>query len=130
MSGAILGGGAPGGAARPAVAAVDMGYGHLRAARPIAEALGVEVLQVDRAPLADAEELRLWRRVRRAYEWTSRASQVPGLGAPLRRALEWVTDIPHRYPLRDLSAPTRGAGALDRLLQRVDAVRRAIVAEP
>ena len=37
-----------------------------------------------------------------------RLSQVPRVGAPLRRALEAVTDIPRLHPYRDLSAPTRG----------------------
>ncbi len=62
---------------KPLVVAVDMGYGHMRAARPLARLLGTEVVQVDRPPLAGPEEQRLWARVRRAYEWTSRASQLP-----------------------------------------------------
>ncbi|HEU4385271.1 MAG TPA: hypothetical protein VFR85_17435 [Anaeromyxobacteraceae bacterium] len=102
----------------PMVVAVDMGYGHLRAARPLARLLGTELVHVDRPPLADAEEQRLWVRVRRAYEWTSRASQLPGLGRPFRWLLDSVTDIPHLYPLRDLSAPSQGALALERLVRR------------
>ncbi len=115
---------------RPVVVSVEMGYGHLRAARPIAEALGGEILHVDRDPLAGLEEQRLWQRVRRAYEWTSRISQIPILGAPLRWVLDRITDIPHLYPYRDLSAPTRGALALERLFRRglgdglVDTLRR------
>ncbi|MGA8893326.1 MAG: hypothetical protein WB493_17330 [Anaeromyxobacteraceae bacterium] len=103
---------------KPLVAAVDMGYGHMRAARPIARALGVEVVHVDRAPLVGPEEKRVWDRVRAAYEWTSRASQVPVLGGPFRWALESVTDIPHLHPYRDLSAPTRGVAALERMVRR------------
>ena len=95
-----------------------MGYGHLRAARPIARALGVEITQVDRPPLVGPEELKVWDRVRAAYEWTSRASQLPYLGRPFRWALDSVTDIPHLHPYRDLSAPTRGVAALERLVRR------------
>jgi hypothetical protein len=36
----------------PVVASVEMGYGHLRAAHALASALGVEILHVDRPPLA------------------------------------------------------------------------------
>ncbi|MBS1109324.1 MAG: hypothetical protein H6Q88_1316, partial [Anaeromyxobacteraceae bacterium] len=61
---------------KPLVVAVDMGYGHLRAARPVARALGVEITLVDRPPLVGPEELKVWDRVRKAYEWTSRASQL------------------------------------------------------
>jgi len=103
---------------KPVVVAVDMGYGHLRAAAPLAEALGTEVLQVDRAPIVAPEEERLWRRVRRAYEHVSRLSQLPVVGAPLRWVLDAVTDIPRLHPYRDLSAPTRGVLTLERLVRR------------
>lgn len=103
---------------KPLVVAVDMGYGHLRAARPIARALGVEVTLVDRPPLVGPDERKVWNRVRTAYEWTSRASQLPYLGRPFRWALDSVTDIPHLHPYRDLSAPTRGVSALHRMVRR------------
>lgn len=102
---------------KPLVVAVDMGYGHLRAARPIARALGVEITLADRPPLVGPDELKVWGRVRTAYEWTSRASQFPYLGRPFRWALDSVTDIPHLHPYRDLSAPTRGVAALERLVR-------------
>ena len=54
-----------------------MGYGHMRAAHALASELGTEILQVDRPPLVAPEELRLWSASRRAYEITSRASQLP-----------------------------------------------------
>src|SRR4051794_4504775 len=54
---------------KPLVVAIEMGYGHLRAAEPIARLLGTEVLHADRPPLADTEEQRLWREARRAYEF-------------------------------------------------------------
>jgi hypothetical protein len=100
------------------VAAVEMGYGHLRAAWPIARALGAEVVRVDRPPVAGPEEERLWARTRGAYETTSRVSQLPLVGAPLRRLLEALTEIPHLHPIRDLSAPTAAVRAHERLLRR------------
>jgi len=102
----------------PLVVAVDMGYGHLRAAMHLAEALGSEVLQVDRAPLVVLEEERLWRRIRRAYELVSRLSQLPAVGAPIRYVLDSVTNIPRLHPYRDLSAPTRGVLTLERMVRR------------
>ncbi|WP_242340977.1 MULTISPECIES: hypothetical protein [unclassified Anaeromyxobacter] len=112
----------------PLVVAVEMGYGHMRAAMPLADALGTEVLQVDRAPLVAPGEERLWQRVRSTYEGVSRLSQVPWVGAPLRRALEAVTDIPRLHPYRDLSAPTRGVDTLDRLVRKRQ-LGRGLVAE-
>lgn len=102
----------------PAVVAVEMGYGHLRAATPLAEQLRCEVLQVDRPPIVAAEEERLWRRVRSAYELVSRLSQIPVVGAPLRALLDWTTNIPRLHPYRDLSAPSSGVLTLERLIRR------------
>lgn len=102
----------------PLVVAIEMGYGHLRAAAPIAAALGAEVYECDRAPLADADERVRWAEARRLYESSSRLSQVPFVGAPLRRALEAVTAIPHLHPYRDLSSPTIGARVLRRFIER------------
>jgi hypothetical protein len=102
----------------PVVASVEMGYGHLRAAHALAGELGTEILHVDRPPLVAAEELRLWRASRRFYEITSRASQIPIVGAPLRSLLESVTDIPHLHPQRDLSSPNLQVRSLHRLIEK------------
>ncbi len=102
----------------PVVAAVEMGYGHLRAAKALADRLGTGVALVDRPPVAGADELRLWRASRRFYEITSRASQLPIVGAPMRSLLDSMTAIPHLYPYRDLSAPTLQTRSLDRLIRQ------------
>jgi len=88
------------------VAAVDMGYGHLRAAHTLAKACGVPAHQVDRFPFASPREEQLWNVLRFAYTALSRASQRGGAGRALRLLLELITDIPHLYPYRDLSSPT------------------------
>ena len=95
-----------------------MGYGHLRAARAVSDALGTETLHVDRPPLVTPDEQRLWEASRRFYEATSRASQLPLVGAPLRILLETMTRIPHLYPHRDLSAPTLECLSLQRLIRK------------
>lgn len=99
----------------PLVVSIAMGYGHLRAAYPLAERLGTEVLHVDREPLADAEEQSQWKRTREFYEGFTRVSQIPVVGRPLGWALDTVTAIPPLFPFRDLSKPTAGAYGLDRL---------------
>lgn len=97
------------------VVAIDMGYGHLRAAHALADGLGAPVLEIDRPPLAIAGEPARWQRVRKGYEVLSRLSQVPLLGRPMRRLLEAITAIPHLHPHRDLSAPTAAVRWLERL---------------
>jgi hypothetical protein len=90
----------------PLLTAIDMGYGHLRAAHALATALDVPVHCVDEPPLADADEQRVWARARRMYEFVSRASQLPLVGGPFDFVLGALTSIPDLYPIRDLSAPT------------------------
>lgn len=100
------------------VAAVDMGYGHLRAAHALASALHQEVVEVDREPFASPVESRLWRHLRGAYTVLSQASQAPLIGGPLGRLLDGITQIPHLYPYRDLSSPTLAVEVLHWLIQR------------
>jgi len=102
----------------PLIAAVEMGYGHLRAAHSLARALGTAVVLADRPPLVGPDEQRLWRASRRFYEVTSRSSQLPVVGAPLRSLLDSITSIPPLYPYRDLSAPTFQVQSLDRLIRK------------
>src|SRR2546429_9988850 len=91
----------------PIVAAIDMGYGHLRAAAPLADALGVPMLRMDLPPLGDARDAWLWRRPRAVYEPLTRWSQIGLVGAPLRALLGHITALPEGGV--DLSAPTPGA---------------------
>ncbi|MBI5534249.1 MAG: hypothetical protein HY898_16110 [Deltaproteobacteria bacterium] len=104
---------------KPLVVAIEMGYGHLRAAWPLADALGIDVLEVDRPPLARVQEKELWKRTRQVYESICRVSQWPALGGPLRQFLDDATSIPHLHPSRDLSAPNAATRAIDLLAARV-----------
>lgn len=97
-----------------AVVAIEMGYGHMRPARALAQRFGSGVLHADRHPLADADEQARWQRLRQGYERMSRISTLPVVGTPLRAALNTVTHIPPLYPLRDLSSPTLGVKLLER----------------
>jgi hypothetical protein len=101
-------------AARAAVVAITMGYGHQRPARSLATQLGGEVLHADRPPLADQEEQAAWATIRRFYENVSRVSGLPWVGTPFRLTLNAITGIPHLYPFRDLSSPTMGVSYLER----------------
>ena len=103
---------------KPVVVSIDMGYGHLRAAYPLAAKLKTEVLHSDRPPLADKDEQRRWDRVRRFYDSLSRSSQRLGYRGALGAFLEVITSIPRLHPYRDLSTPTLGVQSLHRLIER------------
>jgi hypothetical protein len=94
-----------------------MGYGHLRAAYPLAERLGVEVLEVDAAPIADPKEVRLWAWVRRMHEVLSKP--MPFLGPfdrPARGLMDAITMIPPLHETRDHRAPTWSVRLLDQMI--------------
>jgi hypothetical protein len=99
------------------ITALDMGYGHLRAAAALASACGTTVTDADRPPIATEEEAATWQRTRRWYEALSRAADAwyaPGA----RRILDLITEIPPLEPPRDLSATTAGTRFLSRLIDR------------
>ena len=93
---------------KPVVAAIDMGYGHLRPAAALAEELGTQVLALDAPPLGGSSDREFWDGIRKLYEPVTRASQLPGVGLPARALLNLITAIPPLRPGRDLSGPTQG----------------------
>jgi hypothetical protein len=103
---------------KPTVAAIDMGYGHLRPARAIAAMLGVPVLQADQPPLADQEERDHWATTRRFYETMSRISSTPWIGPPFRAILNAATAIPPLHPFRDLSSRNLGVRLIERAARK------------
>ena len=99
---------------KPILAAIDMGYGHLRPAAALSGVLGTDVLQMDLPPLGNQQDREFWERTRKLYEPLTRFSQLPGLGPPMRALLNTITAIPSPWPARDLSAATQGTRWLQR----------------
>ncbi len=95
-----------------------MGYGHLRAALPLSDALGTELVHADRAPFADADEQKLWARVRQAQELLSKPLQIASFLGDPTRLMDRVTKIPPLYARVDHAHPNLGARALDFLVTR------------
>ena len=81
-------------AAPPVVAAVHMGYGHLRAADALATALAAPIVEVDRPPHATEEEVRVWERLRVFYEALSRGTESRLVGPLVDRLMRRITRIP------------------------------------
>lgn len=98
----------------PVVAAIDMGYGHLRPAAALAGFFATEVLHLDHPPLGAEADRRFWASAREVYEPLTRFSQLPAIGAPMRALLNTITAIPSPWPARDLSGPTQGTKWLQR----------------
>src|SRR5437879_13834759 len=99
---------------KPIVAAIEMGYGHLRPAAALAEALGTDLLQMDLPPLGEDVDWRFWESTRRLYEPLTRVSQLPGVGGPMRALLNTVAAIPSPWPAHGLSGLPRGPKCWER----------------
>ncbi len=103
----------------PLVATVTMGYGHLRAAYPLAEALGTEVVPVDESPIADAGEVSLWAWVRRMHEALSKPVRLLGaLDRPTRGLMDALTMIPPLHEPRDHREPSWSVRLLDTMIRQ------------
>ncbi|HEY5958697.1 MAG TPA: hypothetical protein VIV60_19185, partial [Polyangiaceae bacterium] len=100
------------------VVALEMGYGHLRAAYPIADALGVPVWLADEAPIADEMDRKLWRWIRQAHRLLSRPAPWSLLERPANNLMDLVTMIPPLHEKSDQSAPDLGVLALEKLVRR------------
>ena len=103
---------------KPLLACCEMGYGHIRAARPLASVLGVEAELADRPPLCTAREMKVWDIVRDLHRWSSRGSELPIVGRPVRAMLDAATMIPPLHPYRDLAGPSLASRFLDLLIAR------------
>jgi hypothetical protein len=97
------------------IVAAEMGYGHLRAALPLCDALGIELSHADQQPLAGPQERALWEVVRRIQELLSKPSRLSAyLGKP-QKWMDEVTKIPPLFESTDARAPSLGVRALDLL---------------
>jgi hypothetical protein len=100
------------------VVAVDMGYGHQRAAYPFRDIACERVITANTDASVSAEERTLWLRFQGLYESVSRVQRVPVVGPWLWRLYDSFQAISPHYPFRDLSQPTFGSMRLQRLLRR------------
>jgi hypothetical protein len=79
----------------PIVVAVEMGYGHLRAAYTIANYFSTDVVRMDLPPWASPAEAAIWRGVSKIYNTLSCAGDWPLAGPAAQRILEKITEISH-----------------------------------
>ncbi|MFA6018110.1 MAG: hypothetical protein WCT28_03775 [Patescibacteria group bacterium] len=96
-----------GGRALAHVVAVNMGYGHERAAFALRHlALNHEVIVANDYEGITDREKRLWNVGKGFYEFVSRFKHVPVLGTAAFGAMDKMQRIPEFYPRRDLSKPS------------------------
>jgi hypothetical protein len=100
------------------VVAVDMGYGHQRAAYPFRDIAYEGIITANAGAMVDPAERKRWKILQSLYEGVSRFNKVPVIGPWLWRTYDRFQAISPHYPFRDLSKPTLGSIRLDRLMRQ------------
>ncbi len=94
------------------VVAVDMGYGHQRAAYPLLDVATVPggwhfekptIISADSYPGIPYGDRMMWQATRKFYETVSRMKGFPLLGKQLFNVMDYLERIESFYPKRDLS---------------------------
>ncbi|MFA4872355.1 MAG: hypothetical protein WC659_00265 [Patescibacteria group bacterium] len=89
------------------IVAVDMGYGHQRAAYPLKQyAYGGEIVNANRYPGIPQKDKKIWQQGQEVYEFMSRFKKVPVIGEAAWDLYDQFQEIDPFYPKRDLSRPS------------------------
>lgn len=86
--------------------AADMGYGHQRAAYPLLELGGGEIITINDYDGIPEWEKEYWVNSVRSYDRLSRLKKIPLLGNLVFATMDMFQKIKPLYPFRDLSRPT------------------------
>ncbi len=100
------------------VVAVDMGYGHERAAYALKELSQGNVILANNYPGIPKHDRTLWEQSRTFYEQISRLKPTPIIGNILFEAMDKLQEIPEFYPRRDLSKPSIQLRQIYRLIRK------------
>lgn len=98
------------------IVSVMMGLGHMRAAHALRDLGGGTIVVDGSEQLCSPKEYGVWKTMRHAYYFLSRAEQIPIIGKHLFQLLNNLQEIPQYYPRRDLSAPNSAVRYLRSLI--------------
>ncbi len=105
--------------AKAHVIAVDMGYGHQRAAYPLKVlAYKGKVINANSYPGIPASDRKIWHQSRESYEWLSKFKKTPFIGEAIWHFFDKFQQIDNFYPKRDLSKPNVQLEYFMRLIEK------------
>ncbi len=87
------------------IISVNMGYGHQRTAYPLRDLFGGEIINANSYQGIPENDKKIWRRIRKFYEFVSDFKKIPLIGSGFFRMVDTVQRIASFYPERDLSEP-------------------------
>ena len=110
------------------IVAVDMGYGHQRAAFALKGiAQGGEVISANNYLDIPDQDRSVWENTRDFYDFISRFKKVPILGKPIFGLMDKIQEIKPLYPKkRSLTPPTLQLKTIYRLMEKKDWGRHLI----
>ncbi|KKQ27745.1 MAG: hypothetical protein US42_C0006G0052 [Candidatus Magasanikbacteria bacterium GW2011_GWC2_37_14] len=88
------------------VVAVDMGYGHQRAAYPLADLAEGGIINANIYPGIPKADEKRWQAGQGLYETISRLKNLPFVGERIFKMMDYFQRVENFYPARDLSKPT------------------------
>ncbi len=88
------------------VVAVDMGYGHQRAAYPLKHLAHKQILNANKYVGIPQKDRKIWEDGRSLYEKISRMKRLPLVGSAIFGVMDYMQRIEPFYPKRDLSKPS------------------------
>lgn len=100
------------------VVSISMGLGHQRASFPLLDISHNGIQLVGDESISSEYEIKLWNKLRNAYEFISRVKKVPLIGKMLFGILDRIQNIPPLYPLRDMSNPTFNNKMINRYINK------------
>jgi hypothetical protein len=100
------------------IVSLEMGYGHLRAAYPIADALSCPLFLADEPPLAGEKDARLWQLIRKGHTLLSRPGGSDWLVRQANALMDLVTIIPPMHERTDQSRPDFATKFMNQLVKR------------
>ncbi len=101
------------------IVAVDMGYGHRRAAYPLAGLSPAgEVLMANNYEGMPEEDRARWNNLRQSYEWFSRQAEMPIIGSTIFGIMDYFQRVAVAEPKLPMPRPTLQLRQLYRLFER------------
>ena len=97
--------------------AADMGYGHQRAAYPLADIAEGGVINANRYAGIPKSDQKKWGEGQGLYEEISRMKNWPIIGELIFSAMDYFQRVEHFYPARDLSRPTMQLKQIYRMIK-------------
>jgi hypothetical protein len=103
--------------AKAYIIAVDMGYGHQRAAYPLKGLVQDRIIIANNDPIVPDSDKALWERARMFYETVTRLKAAPFVGHLAFDMYNKLQHISPFFPFRDLSRPTYSVRRLRRFIK-------------